>query len=129
MEIAAGRVEIEKAKDTLEDGQDTLEEKEQELLDGEKEYEEGLLEFEEKMAEAEAEKRRSQVTAIYGDRTEEIFPSFVKAISYLIEARIEYLETTYKCIEEDYGDFSHYLTEGLGFSESEQEEMRRLFLE
>ena len=81
------------------------------------------------MAEAEAEKRRSQVTAIYGDRTEEIFSSFVKAITYLIEARIEYLETTYKCIEEDYGDFSHYLAEGLGFSENEQEEMRRLFLE
>ena len=85
--------------------------------------------FMQNVAEAEAEKHRDEIVALYGDRTEEIFPSLLKVISYLIEAWEEYLETTYQCVEEDYGDFAHYLTEGLNFSENDQEELRRIFLE
>ena len=79
-------------------------------------------------ADAAVVKHRDQVAAIYKDRTEEIMPSFRQAVTYLIEARRDYLEAVYQCAEEDYGDFHTYLTEGLGFGESEQEEMRRIFL-
>ena len=72
---------------------------------------------------------RDQVAAVYKDKTEEVMPSFIKAVTYLIEARTDYIGAVYQCAEEDYGDFNVYLTEGLGFSENEQEELRRIFLE
>ncbi len=77
---------------------------------------------------AQVEKNRTLLTEFYGDQTEKVFPSYCRVIANLMEARTEYLEAVYQCVEEDYKDFSNYLIKGLGVTEGEQEELRSFFL-
>ena len=65
----------------------------------------------------------------YGDQTERSFPSYCEVVANMMEARTEYLEAVYQCVKEDYEDFSSYVEKGLDISESEQAELRSIFLE
>ena len=82
-----------------------------------------------KEVEAQIEKHRSKLMEFYGDQTEKIFPSYCEVIANMMEARTEYLEAVYQCVKEDYEDFSSYVEKGLNISESEQAELRSIFLE
>lgn len=82
-----------------------------------------------KEVEAQIEKHRSKLVEFYGDQTEKIFPSYCEVIANMMEARTEYLEAVYQCVKEDYEDFSSYVEKGLNISESEQAELRSIFLE
>ena len=52
-----------------------------------------------------------------------------QALRNMFEARSEYLEAAYARIEELYGDFNVFLTEGLGLKESEIQKMKDKYLE
>jgi len=82
-----------------------------------------------KEVEAQIEKHRSKLMEFYGDQTEKIFPSYCEVVANMMEARTEYLEAVYQCVKEDYEDFSSYVEKGLNMSESEQAELRSIFLE
>ena len=82
-----------------------------------------------KEVEAQIEKHRSKLIEFYGDQTEKIFPSYCEVVANMMEARTEYLEAVYQCVKEDYEDFSSYVEKGLNISESEQAELRSIFLE
>lgn len=82
-----------------------------------------------KEVEAQIEKHRSKLMEFYGDQTEKIFPSYCEVVANMMEARTEYLEAVYQCVKEDYEDFSSYVEKGLNISESEQAELRSIFLE
>ena len=82
-----------------------------------------------KEMEAQIEKHRSKLMEFYGDQTEKIFPSYCEVVANMMEARTEYLEAVYQCVKEDYEDFSSYVEKGLNISESEQAELRSIFLE
>ncbi len=82
-----------------------------------------------KEVEAQIEKHRSKLMEFYGDQTEKIFPSYCEVVANMMEARTEYLEAVYQCVKEDYEDFSSYGEKGLNISESEQAELRSIFLE
>lgn len=82
-----------------------------------------------KEVEAQIEKHRSKLMEFYGDQTERIFPSYCEVVANMMEARTEYLEAVYQCVKEDYEDFSSYVEKGLNISESEQAELRSIFLE
>ncbi len=51
------------------------------------------------------------------------------ALRYMFSARREYLEAAFDCIEDKYGDFKGFLTEGLGLSEEDIARMRNMYLE
>ena len=82
-----------------------------------------------KEVEAQIEKHRSKLMEFYGDQTEKIFPSYCEVVVNMMEARTEYLEAVYQCVKEDYEDFSSYVEKGLNICESEQAELRSIFLE
>ena len=82
-----------------------------------------------KEVEAQIERHRSKLMEFYGDQTEKIFPSYCEVVVNMMEARTEYLEAVYQCVKEDYEDFSSYVEKGLNICESEQAELRSIFLE
>lgn len=70
-----------------------------------------------------------QMKEYYGDRYEETVRMVEGSVKALVDARAAYLEASWEKAEEMYGSFSSFITEGLAFSQADQEEMRRLFLE
>lgn len=70
-----------------------------------------------------------QMKDYYGDRYEETVRMVGGAVKALVDSRKEYLEASWEKAEEMYGSFSSFITEGLAFSQADQEEMRRIFLE
>ncbi len=46
----------------------------------------------------------------------------------MIQAKREYIEAVYDEIDQRYGSFSTYLTEGLMFPNDKQDELKELFL-
>lgn len=47
----------------------------------------------------------------------------------LLEVRVEYLQSSFEVMHEDWGDFDHYLHEALGITEQQREQLRKNLLD
>lgn len=52
-----------------------------------------------------------------------------KALSYVFEAHIPYLDAAYAAAEKEYGSFDNYLTEALHITPADREKFRAMYLE
>ena len=52
-----------------------------------------------------------------------------KAISYVFEAEIGYLDTAYAAVEKHYGNFENYLRQALHITDAERQMLREMYLE
>ena len=64
----------------------------------------------------------------FGDRLEEVSKQIQESVGYMIQAKREYIEAVYDEIDQRYGSFSTYLTEGLLFPNDKQDGLKELFL-